>query len=85
MTHDQPRSARTRPEWPAPAKAWALVIAGVSMLTWASGIWFTVPVSLAALALAEIAGPELGRARVWLMLLAITGVVLGIGRVLASM
>ena len=61
-----------------------LVAAGLSILLWVSGIWFTVPVSLSALALAELAGPELGRVRGRLLLLAIVGVVLGVGRIIAT-
>ena len=71
-------------EWPGSVKTTVLVAAGLSVLLWVSGIWFTVPVSLTALALAELAGPELGRARGWLLLLAIVGVVLGVGRIIAT-
>ncbi|GGI47436.1 hypothetical protein BCL57_002133 [Agromyces flavus] len=75
---------RTDGEWPDAVKTAVLVLAGLSVVLWVTGIWFTVPVSLAALALAEMAAPELGRARIWLLLLGIAGVVLGVGRILAT-
>lgn len=73
-------------EWPPGVKAAVLVVAGASALVHVSGIWFTIPVSMAALVLAEIAGPELGRrARAWVIALAVLGLFLATGRVLAEM
>jgi hypothetical protein len=49
-------------------------------------IWFTLPVSMASLVLAEIAAPELGRrTRAWLIALAILGLVLATGRILTTL
>ena len=75
---------RTDGQWPDVVKTTVLVVAGLSVVLWVTGIWFTVPVSLAVLVLAELAAPELGRARPWLLLLGIIGIVLGVGRILAT-
>ena len=86
MTEHIEADARLEREWPSGVKAALLVVAGASALVHVSGIWFTLPVSMAALVLAEIAAPELGRrTRVWLTALAILGLVLATGRILTAL
>jgi hypothetical protein len=86
MTGQHQTDLRLDREWPPGVKAAVLVVAGASALVHVSGIWFTLPVSMAALVLAEIAAPELGlRTRVWLTALAILGVVLATGRILTAL
>jgi hypothetical protein len=85
MTEHIEADARLEREWPPGVKAAVLVVAGASALVHVSGIWFTLPVSMAALVLAEIAAPELGRrTRAWLTALAILGLVLATGRILTA-
>ncbi|MEI5583262.1 MULTISPECIES: hypothetical protein [unclassified Agromyces] len=73
-------------EWPPGVKAAVLVVASVSALVHVTGIWFTLPVSMAALVLAEIAAPELGRrTRAWLTALALLGLLLATGRILTTL
>jgi Sec-independent protein secretion pathway component TatC len=86
MTEHHQTDVRLDREWPPGVKAAVLVVAATSALVHVSGIWFTLPVSMASLVLAEIAAPELGRrTRAWLIALAILGLVLATGRILTTL
>jgi hypothetical protein len=86
MTERIEMGAALEREWPPGVKAAVLVVAGVSALVHVTGIWFTLPVSMAALVLAEIAAPELGRTtRLWLTALALLGLLLATGRILTTL
>lgn len=73
-----------RREWPLAVQIVAFVVTVLSAMLFVSGLFFTLPVSLAALIVGIIAKPELGRFRVAVIVLAAVGILLAVGWMLLT-
>jgi len=68
-----------RREWPIAVQIAAFVVTTLSAMFFMSGLFLTLPVSIAALIVGIIARPELGRLRVAVIVLAAVGILLAVG------
>lgn len=74
-----------RTEWPRAAQIGVTVTAAASMVLFLTGLVFTIPISIVTLIVGIVAGRELGRFRLAVIILSVLGILLAVGWMLLSL
>ncbi|MFE5671057.1 hypothetical protein ACFQ58_05540 [Agromyces sp. NPDC056523] len=78
-------TATQRREWPLPAQITLVVLAAASAVPLITGFFIALPISTGLLIVGILAKPELGRFRIWVIVLAALGILLAVGWLLLAL